>query len=278
MNQTEHSTVQRREVAQGVLVYEGEDGMPNAVALIGRNHLLVIDSLFTPRHARQMLDDLRTLTDLPVTALVNTHFHGDHTLGNRVIPTDRILAPRGVADRLRSKGKAYLDLLCCVRADLKPEIEHAEWLLPTEELDSPTSIDLGGMTACLCPVGETAHTEADLYVWIPERRVLIASDLIFNGILPVARDGEPEGWRAALRALKTFDIDVLVPGHGPIGGPQLIDQQLAVFEAIETAVHSAESRGEDAAAGALSSVSYLLHAEERIQPYVTWFTTDGEDL
>jgi cyclase len=267
----EHTTVHRREVAPGVLVYEGEHGMPNAVALIGEQRLVVIDSLFTPRHAAAMMSDLRTVTDLPVSALVNTHFHGDHTLGNAVIPTSRIIAARPVRQRLATRGEEYRHLLCGIRPDLKPEIADVDWVLPTEDIDGPLDLELGGLTAQLRPVGSAAHTEADLYVLVPERRVLIASDLIFNGVLPVARDCDLPGLRAALRGLRPLDLDIVVPGHGPAGAHELIDRQLAVLDDIEAAVRHARATGADLTAAAVESVAGLLHGDERIAPYVAYF-------
>jgi cyclase len=273
----EQTSVHRREVADGVLAYEGEDGMPNAVALVGAERLVVVDSLFTPRHARAMLTDLRTVTPMPVAALVNTHFHGDHTLGNGMVPTDRIIAARQVRARLASRGAEYLELLCCVRPDLKPEIEDLNWVLPTEEIDAPMDLDLGGLTAQLRPVGAHAHTEADLYVLVPERRVLIASDLIFNGVLPVARDSDLAGLRRALEALRGLDVDIVIPGHGAVGGPELIDRQLTVLDDIASAVRAARDRGADTdgiTAAAVASVAGLLHADERIAPYVNHYLED----
>jgi cyclase len=267
----EHTTVHRREVAPGVLVYEGEHGMPNAVALLGDRQLVVIDSLFTPRHAAAMMSDLRTVTGLPVSALVNTHFHGDHTLGNGVIPTSRIIAARHVRQRLATRGQEYRQLLCGIRPDLEPEIADVDWVLPTEEIDGPLDLELGGLTAQLRPVGAAAHTEADLYVLIPERRVLVASDLIFNGVLPVARDCDLPGLRTALRGLQSLDLDIVVPGHGPAGGHELIGRQLAVLDDIEAAVQRAGSAGADPTAAAIESVARLLHADERIAPYVAFF-------
>lgn len=273
----EHTSVHRREVADGVLVYEGEHGMPNAVALLGTERLVVVDSLFTPRHARAMLADLGTVTSMPVEALVNTHFHGDHTLGNGVIPTDRIIAARQVREHLTAHGADYLELLCCVRPDLKPEIEDVEWVLPTEEIDAPTDLDLGGITAQLRPVGVPAHTDADLYIIVPERRVLIAADLIFNGVLPVARDSDLTGLRRTLRELQLLDVGIVVPGHGPVGGPELIDRQLAVLDDVSAAVRAAHADGADidgVTAAALASVAGLLHADERIAPYVNHYLED----
>jgi cyclase len=258
----------RQRLADGVYAYVGEHGMPNAVTVQGGDGVLVIDSLFTPRHARRMLELLRETTDMPVVALVNTHFHGDHTLGNGEIPTSRIIAHRSVEEHLRTQGHAYLKLLCRVRADLAPEIADITFTHPSEFVDDAADLDLGGVRVELRYAGGHAHTRGDLTVALPDQRVCIAADLVFNGVLPVARDADLPGWIAALRALEADDrFAVLVPGHGPVGDPRLLARQRNVLERVTAAVTAARSRAA-AREAALEEVGSLLHAEERIGQYV----------
>lgn len=263
-------------LAAGVHAYLGEHGMPNAVTVEGRDGVVVIDSLFTPRHAAQMINALRATTDKPVAALVNTHFHGDHTLGNAAVPTDRIIAHRSAYQRLKTGGGAYRELLCCVRPDLAPEIGDLEFVLPTELVDDGRTVDLGNVKVSIRYAGRPAHTAGDLVVAVPG--VLVASDLVFNGILPVARDADLTGWMAVLAEQRdSFTGDIVVPGHGAPGGRELFDRQIAVLSAIAEAVGGVKSRGgsrSDARAAALAAASDLMHADERIDAYVNQIWTE----
>ncbi|GAA5190236.1 hypothetical protein GCM10023322_44960 [Rugosimonospora acidiphila] len=253
----------------GAFAYLGEHGMPNAVTVEGRDGVLVIDSLFTPRHATQLMGLLRATTDKPVVALVNTHFHGDHTLGNAAIPTDRVIAHRSVRERLSTGGAAYRELLCCVRPDLAPEIGELEFVLPTELVDDALDLDLGGLSVEIRHAGRHAHTAGDLTVYLPHLDVLVASDLVFNGILPVARDADLDGWLAVLAQLRaSFQGAVLVPGHGPIGGPELLARQEAVLRTVIDAVSRHRGSRAAARAAALEEVGSLAHAGERIDAYL----------
>lgn len=274
MTAVETTRVHPEVLADGVIAYVGEQGMPNAVTVEGADGVVVIDSLFTPRHARMMMDALRAETEKPILALINTHFHGDHTLGNREIPTDRIIAHSSVRDRLRTGGAAYLELLLGVRPDLAPEIGELDFVLPTEFVDSALDLDLGGTTVRVRSVGRPAHTDGDLTVTVVEPDILVASDLLFNGILPVARDADLVGWAAALRDLRrSFTGTVVVPGHGAVGGPELFDEQLTVLNNIVECVAAVRAEGgtpEAARDRALRVVGPLRHAEERIDAYVAW--------
>jgi cyclase len=130
--------------------------------------------------------------------------------------------------------------------------------------------------------GRHAHTTGDLLVLLPEHGVLVASDLVFNGILPVARDADLAGWMAVLAAQRdSFTGDVVVPGHGAVGGRELFDRQISVLNAVVEAVTAVKSAGgsrDDARAAALAAVADLLHADERIDAYVSLIWTKETSL
>jgi cyclase len=269
-------------LAPGVYAYLGEHGMPNAVTVEGRDGVVVIDSLFTPRHAAHMIEALRATTGKPVVALVNTHFHGDHVFGNSAVPTDRIIAHRSAYERLVTGGDAYRELLCGVRPDLAPEIGDLEFVLPTELIDDRLTLDLGDVRLDIRHAGRHAHTAGDLVVELPGPGILVASDLVFNGILPVARDGDLDGWIAVLAEQRdAFTGDVVVPGHGAVGGPELFDRQVDVLRGViekVTAVRSEGGSRDEARAAALTAVGGLLHADERVDAYVNLIWTKETNL
>jgi cyclase len=256
------------DLAPGVVAWLGQHGMPNAVTVEGTDGIVVIDSLFTPRHAAGMMARLRERTSKPVLALVNTHFHGDHTLGNATIPTSRIIAHRAVRDRLSEGGPAYLHLLCGVRPDLAPEIAGLEFVLPTEVIDDALDLDAGQQPVQVRAVRGPAHTTGDLVVILPAQRILVASDLVFNGILPVARDADLAGWIAALDDLAALKPDIVVPGHGPVGGAGLLAGQRDVLNRVAAAARAHPDSRAAARYAVLAEVGSLLHAEERVDAYL----------
>ena len=73
----------------------------------------------------------------------------------------------------------------------------------------------------------------DVIVWIPEPRVLIAGDMIFNQGTPFALGGSIRGWLDALETLRALDAETIVPGHGPVCGPEAIDDVAAYLRFIQ---------------------------------------------
>jgi cyclase len=70
-----------------------------------------------------------------------------------------------------------------------------------------------------------AHTTNDIVVWVPERQVLYSGDLVFNGGTPFAMMGSVAGWLEALGRMRSLGAETIVPGHGPVCGPEAIDAQ-----------------------------------------------------
>lgn len=256
------------QVADGVHAVLGTGGMPNAVCIDGGSDgIVVVDSRFTPRYAREMIDELRLVSGEAVRALINTHHHSDHVLGNSAIPTDRIIAHRNARLRLAEGGQGCIDTVRQRRPDLADELEGVTLRLPTETITGGLELSMGGLTIDVRHPGRTAHTDGDLVVHIPEAGVLIAADLVFNGVAPVMRDGDIDGLRLTLEELRQDRYDVVVPGHGELGGPELIDRQLGFVETVtEVTERTLDAGGsiDDAVRAAVEATGHLLFAEQRV--------------
>jgi cyclase len=81
-------------------------------------------------------------------------------------------------------------------------------------------------------VGTPAHPTSDSIVWLPERRVLFAGDLLFNGGTPFLLAGSVTGALVAVAALKDLGATTIIPGHGPVCGPEVIDDVLAYLNFV----------------------------------------------
>ena len=83
-------------------------------------------------------------------------------------------------------------------------------------------------------VGTPAHTTNDSIVHIPDRDVVFAGDLLFNGGTPFALMGSVSGWIEVLETvLRPLGARTLVPGHGPVCGPEVIDDVLAYLRFVQ---------------------------------------------
>jgi cyclase len=93
-------------------------------------------------------------------------------------------------------------------------------------------------------VGTAAHTPGDSIVWIPEHRVLFAGDLLFNGGTPFLLQGSLTGSLHVLKhVLAPLQPDIVVPGHGPVAGPTLIDEVLGYLTFVQSTARAAQAAG-----------------------------------
>lgn len=84
--------------------------------------------------------------------------------------------------------------------------------------DRDLAIELGGRRVDLLNLGP-AHTTADSVVHVADAGVLFAGDLLFIGCTPIVWAGPIANWVAACDAMIALDAPTVVPGHGPVTGP-----------------------------------------------------------
>jgi glyoxylase-like metal-dependent hydrolase (beta-lactamase superfamily II) len=234
-----------RQVAEGVLIHESEFVQSNAVVVQGTAGVLLIDPGVHGHEMAALAHDLRELGK-PVAAGFSTHPHWDHVLWHTGLGS----APR------------YGTARCA--AAIRDELSAAGWQARTAEWIPPDiaeqiSWDVFGLVTGL-PVEMTripwdgpevrilehqAHAPGHAALLIEDRGVLVAGDMLSDVLIPMLGfddTADPiEDYLAALRLLEgaAGDVDVLVPGHGSIGGADQvharIDQDRAYVHALRGA-------------------------------------------
>ena len=117
-------------------------------------------------------------------------------------------------------------------------------------------------------VGTPAHTTNDSIICIPSRSVLFAGDLLFNGGTPFLLIGSIAGSIEVLeQVLRPLGATTIVPGHGPVCGPEVIDDVLGYLRFVT------DLAGESRAAG-LTPLDAARQAD--LGHYATW--TDAERI
>ena len=207
------------EVSDGVYAYIQPDGswyINNTGFLVGGGGVISIDSCATQRRTRALLAAIASVTALPVRTLINTHHHGDHTYGNYLFGGATIVAHERCRGGVLASG---LPANLGVWTDV-------DWGIP--ELAPPfltyadaVTVWSGDLKCDVRYVGMPAHTTNDSLIWLPERSVLFAGDLAFSGGTPFLLMGSVEG-----------AIEVLEPGHGPVSGPEVIDEMLGYLRFV----------------------------------------------
>lgn len=224
------------EVASGVWMVQGESALgsaanrnfiSNAAFVVTDDRVVVIDALGSPALAEELLAEIRRVTPLPVRHVIVTHYHADHVYGLQVLKAAgaEVIAHERVDEYLQS-DTAQLRLKAS-REELFPWIdENTRLVAPDRRLgDAPTTLRLGGTTFEIGHAGP-AHTPEDLVVWLPERRVLLAGDIVFRGRIPFVGLADSGAWVQALDRLLAYDAQLIVPGHGPVSSSARADLQL----------------------------------------------------
>src|SRR4051795_3298556 len=218
------------EVAEGVFAYVQPDGswwLNNTGFIRGDDGVLAVDATSTERRTRALLAAIKVQTAVPVRTLVNTHHHGDHTNGNCLFTDASVIGHRNCREGVRAQ----------VIGGLEPVFGAVDWgnleiRPPTVVFDDRLDLYAGDRRVELHYIGTPAHTTGDVVAWLPGEKVLFAGDLVFNGGTPFVLMGSVEGALDALETLRSFDATTIVPGHGPVCGPEVIDDVRGYLELV----------------------------------------------
>jgi cyclase len=212
---------QIQEVSDGVFAYlqpDGSWGLNNPGFLVGSEAVVVIDTCFTERRSRTFYDAIRGVTDRPLRTLINTHHHGDHTHGNYVfLPAATIIGHELCRAEIIETGLATKGMF--------PGVDWGEIRIapPFVTFEERLNVYVDDLKVELAHVGP-AHTTNDIVAWLPERKVLFTGDVVFHQGTPFAMMGSVAGWLEALDALRGLGAETVVPGHGPVCGPDVFDE------------------------------------------------------
>jgi glyoxylase-like metal-dependent hydrolase (beta-lactamase superfamily II) len=220
----------------------------NAAIFVLARDVLVVDAHSKPSAAAALVAQIKEVTDKPVRYLVNTHFHWDHTQGDRaykkanpqiqIIASDttKQLLTQLQRDRLKESLDSIPGLIDTAKARssraktaqerdwaneqvrqltaYRAEMESYPLELPTFTFSKTHTIKDASGDLELAFNGK-AHTAGDIQVFSPSKRVVASGDAII-GFLPNINDGYPRQWPATIDAVAAWKFDKIIGGHGSV--------------------------------------------------------------
>lgn len=204
----------------------GPDG--NSVLLDAPAGLILVDTGRHPAHQQAILTAARA-RGKPIAAIVNTHWHLDHTGGNQEIraafPKAEIIASEAVdgalggflkrsragAEAFLASGKASPEQTADAKLDFAAMDDAAD-LRPTRPVRATGSMTIAGRRFDV-RLERDAATAGDVWLYDPKEKLAIVGDLVV-GLAPFMDTACPQGWRAALGRIAATPFSTLVPGHG----------------------------------------------------------------
>ncbi|MFF5639257.1 MBL fold metallo-hydrolase [Streptomyces sp. NPDC012825] len=267
------------EVADGVHAYVQPDGgwcLNNAGVILTGDGAVVVDTAATERRALRLKESVDSLAAGPRRTVVNTHFHGDHTFGNKVFgPEATVISHALTRIDMAETGLALTDLW--------PDVEwgDVEVVLPDVTYSDGLTLHVGGRRVELLHLGP-AHTRSDTVVWLPEERVLFTGDVVMPGCTPFVLMGTVRGSLEVLGRLRALDPVTVVGGHGPLAGPEAFDATEEYLRWLEKTAAEGAASGltplEAARTCDLGPFAGLLDSERLVgNLHRAWFELDDSD-
>jgi cyclase len=240
-------------IAEGVYAataIAGGAAFSNAGIIDLGDRTLIFDTFETPKAAQDLKLSAEQLTGRSASLVIISHAHDDHWLGNQVFADHAdilsthatraamILAGNDLLglkddppeleelireDEQRLKSEVYEEQRASLRNSIARWRHNLEMLpilqlrFPNQTFDGKFVIHGSQRSADLLTRG-AGHTSSDCYLVLPEDRIAFMGDLAFFDCQPFMAQSDPQSWVTQLEEAEQSDIEIIVPGHGPVGG------------------------------------------------------------
>jgi glyoxylase-like metal-dependent hydrolase (beta-lactamase superfamily II) len=258
-----------------------------------------------------MIAEIRKRTNKPVSCIINTHWHYDHTMGNQTyldaFPGAEIISTTATRDLAISNGPpekfipAYQEEIVNVDKKLASEkdsdgqpltAEHRKhmelakadfefWIrdaktakgaLPSTTVTESLVLHRGERTIEIRFLGE-GHTPGDLVVYLPKERIVATGDLVVHPV-PFGGATNLKEWPKTLQALKKLDAATIVPGHGQIQYDwSYVDREIALTQSPWEQVQKAVNAGAN-----LDAVRKAVNGDELSKAFGTTSPKDRDEF
>jgi cyclase len=177
------------------------DASANSTFLVGHDGILLVDSGLNDTEAGKCLAKIRSVSQLPVRYIVNTHYHLDHQGGNKAYGPDAVIITTAFT------RQRILEMLNSSPPHFPPTVRPA-----TVTFEHSLTIYLAPYTAEVIAPGP-GHTLGDAYVYFPQQKAIATGDLFLNGSCPAMDTGSVRNWILTLNSFLEKPVEVFVPGH-----------------------------------------------------------------
>lgn len=223
----------------------------NGGIIAGTDKVVAIDGSFQPAGAAWLSDQAERLTGKPVSDVIVTHFHADHTgglagyqkgaTGPEIIATQTthdLIIERYTGAKQSPEGSDF------ARPAIRP-------VLPTRLITDETKsirMDLGNRAIRIHPL--SGHTPSDLAIHVEDEPVIFAGDLVWQGLFHNYVDAIPSALRTSVVHTLKHPECIIVTGHGAIARADALGNYLSLLDLVEEKARMAHASGKSPAEGA----------------------------
>ncbi len=201
------------EVGRGLYAFTAE-GDPNSGVIVGDESVMVVEAQATPRLAEKVIERVRSVTDLPISHLVLTHYHAVRVLGASAYGAREVIMSDAARAMVAERGQEDWDSEFARFPRLFEGHESIPGLTwPTTTFRDRMTVYLGARRVDLMHLGR-AHTAGDVVVHVPDEDVMFTGDIVEDRSACYCGDGHFGDWPATLDAIVAFDPAAVAPGRG----------------------------------------------------------------
>ena len=225
----------------------GTWGWSNAGLVTDGGQTLLVDTLFDLRLTRAMLERMREAVPAAarIDLLFNTHGNPDHYFGNELANAATVVATEHAAAEIKVTTPQLIAAMmanwqmlgagAAFAHEVMGEFDFTGITLtpPTQTFAGVLTLHVGQKEVRLIEVGP-AHTKGDAIAYLPAERTLFTGDILFIGSHPVMWAGPVGNWIAACERILALDVEIVVPGHGPITGKDGVRETRDYFRWLES--------------------------------------------
>ena len=251
------------------------EGLTNAGIIIGDDSVLVIDSLRVPSFARDLIQDVKTITEKPIGFVIDTHSHWDHSWGNEEFPEATIIGHKNCyAEMIDMEwNEEWRKKVVSSNDPWSEEGNLVNITPPNMTFETSMQLYFGGREIDLKYFGR-AHTSGDIYIHLPKEKIVFTGDVAQDGGVPYLGDCYPADWPETDNQLASLPVDRFMSGHGPIGDHNALVEAKDFIHTLVDSVKHAIADGQDS----LQASKYVIN--EMSPKYGDWRSFDriGENL
>jgi phosphoglycerate dehydrogenase-like enzyme/glyoxylase-like metal-dependent hydrolase (beta-lactamase superfamily II) len=242
-----------KEVAPGVFFRysaigpEGSNipfGGSNNIWIVFEDYVVVVDANF-PKEAGDVIQAIKKTTDKPIRYVLDTHHHGDHAYGNAVFGQAgaSIVAQANCAKILRVSGAKEF-----AEAGKPPtgrkDVADSSLKVPSVVFDEKLVLDDGNQRVEFLFFGH-AHTAGDAFAYLPKQKIVCTGDACVNGAFNFMGHSDSASWIRVLEKCQQLDVNLVLPGHGPPAGKELMEKQKRYFVELRQQVKKGIDASQD---------------------------------
>ena len=226
---------------EGLPDKKNEGYMVNSTVIIGEHGVILIDTGFNDEIGTHIGQAIAKLTPKPVTHIINTHHHGDHSLGNSAFPGAQVLSAQKCKELLESDGYLWIDIIQNVLERKFPNTKLVPASVTFADGSTTERVIDGVKLRFIVPLG--SHTPGDMMIVLPDEKILVAGDIVVEHMAPSFRDANVKNWITTLGKIAALDVKTIIPGHGPLMLPKQVPEMHARMSKLYAAVAAGYKKG-----------------------------------